>query len=299
MDDLARRTFLRVVETGSLSAAAKALETDVSTVSRRISGFEATLGVQLFDRKQRKTEPTGAGLKLYEGLRRLVDEQDALEAEVRGEADIPRGLLRVACPTNLGELHLTRWTVEFQAHHPELSIELLLDDRYVDLRGAGVDVAIRIGALSDSALTARRIGAMQLGLFASPRFLADKSIETPEDLMGCPFVLFSFLQAGDQLSLTGENAAKARVSMSSRLSINNIGAISRAIELDVGIHAGPLWLFAPLEAKGSVRRVLPEWSPPLYPVHAVHNYGRRAPAKVRQFVDHLSVELSKLDGIVR
>lgn len=300
MDEFARRTFLRVIETGSITAAARDLDTDVSTVSRRIAALEARLGVQLLERGPKRSEPTAAGLRFYEGMRRLIDEQDALEAEVRGEAAVPRGLLRVACPTNLGELHLTGWTIAFQEQHPVLEVELLLDDRYVDLRAANVDVAIRIGALSDSSLTARRIGAMELGLYAAPRYLGQHApIRQPSDLSGHDFVLFSFLQAGDQIALACDDGRTERIAMRSRLSINNVGAISHAVAYGAGVHAGPLWLFEPLRGQGVVERVLPDWQAPLYPVHAVHNYGRKPPAKVRFFIDNLAANLARLPGIVR
>ena len=106
-DDTDRRTFLRVIETGALTAASRELRTDVSTISRRIASLEVRLGVKLIERAPRRSIPTAAGLRYSEALRRLIDEQDALEADLRGEATVPRGLLRVACPTNLGERHLT------------------------------------------------------------------------------------------------------------------------------------------------------------------------------------------------
>ncbi|MBX9649914.1 MAG: hypothetical protein K2X57_22975, partial [Xanthobacteraceae bacterium] len=123
--------------------------------------------------------------------------------------------------------------------------------------------------------------------------------ETPADLDRHTFVLFSFLQAGNELTFTHRSGATARVSMHTRFGINNVGAIERAVLAGAGLHAGPLWLFAPLAAAGRLVHVMPDWAAPLYPVHAIHNFGRRAPAKVSKFIDHIADELRKLDGIVR
>ena len=198
------------------------------------------------------------GLRYYEALRRLIDEQDALEAEIKGTTLTPRGLLRIAAPTNLGERHLAGWALEFQRMQPEVTIEMLLDDRYVDVRAAGIDIALRIGKLADSALTARRLGAMELALVASAAYLKENHTpRSPVDLEAHQFVLFSFLQTGDRLTLTGPRGAKEEIAMRARFSVNNVGAIERVVLDGAGIHAGPLWLFGPAIAEGRLIRVLP------------------------------------------
>ncbi|KPF70555.1 hypothetical protein IP84_02345 [beta proteobacterium AAP99] len=302
MDDdglLPQRSFLRVIETGSLSAAAKALQTDVSTVSRRLAALEKRLGQKLVERGLRRSEPTEAGLRYFEGLRRLIDQQDALEAELRQEAETPRGLLRVAAPVSLGERHVAGWLHEFQSGYPRVAVELLLDDRFVDLRAAGVDVALRIGQLADSALTARRMGVMQLGLYASTDYLARRGRpEQPSDLDSHDFVLFSFLEAGDHLRLRHDDGRAAEVRMGSRFGVNSIDAILRVIAAGGGIHAGPLWRFEPAREAGEIERVLPGWQPPLYPLHALHGFGRRQPAKVSRWLDFLAVRVAELKGLV-
>lgn len=292
---LAERSFLGVVETGSLSAAARLLGTDVSTVSRRLAALEQRLGVKLMERGQRNSRPTAAGLRYFEGLRRLVDEQDALVADVRGEASTPSGLLRVSAPVNLGERHVARWLLEFQRQWPKVSIELLLDDRYVDLRATGVDLALRIGPLADSSLHARPLGRMALGLFASPDYLAARGRPSkPEQLREHMFVLFSYMQAGDRLRLNHADGRRAEVTMQSSFAVNNVGAIERVVAAGAGIHAGPWWLFGDAVLNGGLESVLPEWAPERAPVHAIHGFGRRVPAKVALLIEHLGQHVSAL-----
>ena len=296
---LEERSFLRVIETGSATAAARDLGADVSTVSRRLGRLERRLGVKLIDRGSRASTPTEIGLRYYEALRRVVDELDSLEADVRGDAQKPRGLLRIAAPTNLGERHVARWANIFATQHPSVTIDLILADQAVDLRGAGVDVAIRIGSLPDSGLVARRLGAMELALFAAPAYL-DRCGRpgTPGDLSGHDFVLFSLLQVGDTLPLDGPQGQHVDIRMRSRCAVDTVGAIAEVVMASGGIHAGPLWLFDDLCRRGAVDEVLPGWRPPLYPVHALHSYGRRPPAKVTAFIAHCVPLLRGLPGIV-
>ncbi len=292
------RTFLRIVETGSVTAAAKDLGTDVSTASRRLDSLERRLGVKLLIRGPRKTEPTRAALRFYEGLRRLIDERDALEADLREEAETPRGLLRIAAPTNLGERHLTLWAYEFQQAYSRVSVDLVLDDRTTDLRAGSIDVAIRIGQLPDSSLTARRLGAMRLALVCAPQYLASRGKPLkPNELDEHDFVLFSLLQTGDRMKLTNAAGEAASITMRARSGVNNVGAIEHLILAGAGLHAGPLWLFQKHIDSGDLVHVLPDWSPPLYPVHAVHDYGRRPPAKVTRFIDMAMKRMAGLPGI--
>lgn len=192
------------------------------------------------------------------------------------------------------------WLHEFARAHPQLSIELLLDDRYVDLRAAGVDVAVRIGRLADSALTARRLGTMALALVAAPELAGALSgAREPADLAGQPFVLYSLLQSGEQMLFTHRSGRQQKLRMGSRFAANNVAAIRRVVLAGGGLHAGPLWLFDDDLRAGRLVRVLPAWRPPDYEVHAVHGYGRQAPAKVLRFLDVLAQRIGSVHGIAR
>ncbi|HEV2605583.1 MAG TPA: LysR family transcriptional regulator [Microvirga sp.] len=294
------RLFLRVVEAGGIAAVAVEMRTEASTVSRRLAALERRLSVRLVQRSTRRSTPTEAGRLYYERLRHILEEVDALEAEVRGEANGPSGLLRVSAPVDFGALFVGPWLLELHRLHDGLRTELLLDDRYVDLVGQGIDVAIRIGRLADSGHVARRLGAMTLVLVATDSYLDRRGRpEQPDDLEDHDFVLYSWLQARDQLALTGPDGATARVRAPSRFAVNSAGAAVRVVEAGGGVHAAPLWLVADALAAGRLERVLPGWSPPTYDVHALYTGGRHVPARVRALVDHLVAKTSEVPGMVR
>ena len=296
LDDL--HLYLRIVETGSLRAAAQELGTDPSHVSRRLSGLEKRLGVRLVKRSRVRSVPTDAGHSYYTRLKDLLEQMSALEDDVAGAADEPRGILRVTAPIDFGTLHVGPWLHELTAQAPRLSIDLIVSDRVVDMTEQGVDVAIRIGRLPDSALTARRLGAMPLAIVGAPSYLARRGTpKTPACLAEHDFVLYSGLQAGAMLALRHRQGEVRQIRCHSRFSINNLGGVARVVEAGGGLHAGPLWYFAAEIADGSLVHVLPDWAPPTYPVHALYQPTPYLPAKIRRFVDLAATRMRATPGI--
>ncbi|MEM8794028.1 MAG: LysR family transcriptional regulator [Pseudomonadota bacterium] len=297
LDDL--HLFLRIVETGSLRAAAEEIGTDPSNVSRRLGGIEDRLGIKLIARSRVRSSPTDAGRTYYDRLKPLLERIEAVDDEVAGAADEPRGILRVSAPIDFGVQHVGLWLYELAALAPRLSVDLLVNDRFVDFEGEGLDVAIRIGELADSALRARRLGAMPLAIVGSRAYVDERGApDRPEDLSDHHFVLYSGLQAGNELKLSKDNGERARVRVNSTFSVNNLGGVGRIVEAGGGLHAGPLWYFAEAIESGSLVRVLPEWLPPTYPVHALYAPGSYVPAKVRRFIDLAATRMRATAGIV-
>lgn len=297
LDDL--HLYCRIVETGSLRAAGAEIGTDPSNVSRRLGGLEDRLGVKLIARSRVRSVPTDAGQRYYDELKALLERMEALEDDVAGAADEPRGLLRVSAPTDFGVQHVSLWLHELAAQAPRLSIDLMVSDRFVDMREAGIDVAIRVGQLSDSEMIARKLGVMQLAIVASPKYLARRGTPAdPDELSEHDFVLYSWLAAGANLDLTGPDGKTLRVRCSSRFGVNILSGVARIVEAGGGLHAGPLWYFAEALEAGRLVRVLPDWSPPTYPVHALYAPGSYVPAKVRRFVDLAATRMRATAGIV-
>jgi len=170
--DTDERLFLRVVEAGSLKAAAAFLGKDASTLSRRVAALEERLGVKLLVRSTRRTTPTDAGQRYYEGLRDLVAQQEALEAEVSRTTETPHGQLRVTAPVDFGARFVVPVLARLQESAPDLVVECVLGSGYLDLAEHGLDVAVRVGKLPDSALIARRLGAV-------PRVLVEGRATSP------------------------------------------------------------------------------------------------------------------------
>ncbi|MCA9571981.1 MAG: LysR family transcriptional regulator, partial [Myxococcales bacterium] len=186
--------FLRVGDAGSLKAAAYQLGVDPSTVSRRVRSLEERVGARLLRRSTRRTGPTDAGLRYSEGLRRLVDEQQALEADVSGETRQIRGILRIAAPVGFGARFVVPVVDRMMAESPELEVALELGSDAVDLVERGLDVAVRVGRLQDSALRARRLASVPRVIVAGPAWVARHGMPTTaeelEALPGRPWIAY-------------------------------------------------------------------------------------------------------------
>ncbi|MEO1080327.1 MAG: LysR family transcriptional regulator [Pseudomonadota bacterium] len=292
------RLFLRIVEAGSLKAAAEGMETDPATVTRRLAALETRLGVQLLQRARSGSTTTEAGELYYEGMRQLLDSVDGLEEDIAGFAQTPRGFLRVSCPVDLGARFVTHWLIELQRRHEGLEIELLLSDEYVDLAGQNIDVALRIGQLSDSALIARRLGVMPLMIVGAPRYLEQQGHPTSlRELAECTFVLYSWMQFGRSVALVDGAGAKSKLQLKSRLSINNVGAIREAVLGGAGLHIGPEWIFAEDLRSGALEIAAPELRVPATSISAVYRQGPFVPAKTRAVLDCFLEKMPTVDGV--
>jgi DNA-binding transcriptional LysR family regulator len=294
MDRLAvMALYARVVETGSFSRAAAALGLGQPTASKRIAALEARLGVRLLERSTRRLQPTEAGREFYERCRRLVDEADELESGASRGARSAVGRLRVACPMGFGRLYVVPVVVRFLAAHPEAQIDLVMNDRYVDLAEDGVDLAIRIANLGDSTLHARRLGETPRALVASPAYLRRRGTpKTPADLERHDFVVYAYFDAPERITLARSDGTTAEVRVKARLRVNNAEAMRAAVVGGIGLCPMPLWAVQEALAAGAVRIVLPDWRPPASAVQAVYASARHLPTRVRLFLEFFEREWS-------
>jgi len=280
--------FVAVTRAKSFSRAAKALGMPVSTLSRRLSDFEAKLGVQLLVRSTRQLEPTEAGARYFERCQPLLEAAEAAHAELHGQSENPSGPLRVSVTPDFAVTYLTPLFQEFSALHPEISFQLDLTPRSVDLIAEGFDVAIRMGELPDSQLFARRLGNSPLALFAAPSYLKRASpLEAPEDLAHHECLRISgplggetrwTLQRGDQINV---------VWVKGHFIANSMRFILELATLGLGIAAIDNAIARPTVVNGRLVRVLPDWSPPPVPIHAL-TPSKFLPARTRLFLDRLA-----------
>ncbi|MEO1188653.1 MAG: LysR substrate-binding domain-containing protein, partial [Pseudomonadota bacterium] len=244
--------FLRVVEAGSLKAAAEQISADPSVVSRRIASLEARLGVQLLKRSTRRSSPTKAGERYYSGLRRLIDEQFALETEVAGTLDTPTGRLRIAAPVDFGGRFVAPVIAELQAKYPALAVDLVLGSAFADLVEAGIDVAVRIGALPDSSLIAKRIGAVPRVIVASKDYVDANGAPTrPSDLEKQPFIFYGGGQRDLKIKLNKKDESEI-VTVYGSITANSVTAIRIFVRAGRGLHLGPVWAFEDGLSNGSI-----------------------------------------------
>lgn len=277
--------FAAVVEHGSFSAAAQRLGVSKSAVSKRVSQLEDELGVRLLHRTTRRLSLTEAGERCHEhAVLALRAARDAVDAATELQVE-PHGLLRVSSPMSFGRLHIAPLVPELLHRYPRLRVELVMDDRRVDLVEGGFDVAIRVGDLPDSSLVARRLAACRHVLCAAPEYLErHPPITTPADLLGHNCLVFSYASDASEWSLEGDGRVE-RVAVSGSYRVNNSEALLAAVCGGLGIGRLPTFVAGPALAEGKVSGVLPGFRLPVKTVHAVFPERQHLPAKTRAFID--------------
>lgn len=287
LDDLA--LFLRVLDQGSISAAARSLDISVAVASQRLQRLERGLGVRLLQRTTRRLHPTPEGRLLAEQGRALVEDLDALTAGLRQGAGSVSGTLRVTMSAALGRDYISPLLPEFLALHPKLRLFAHLSDEMVDVVGAGYDLAIRIGTLNDSSLVARRLAANRRVLCASPDYLRRHGRpRTPADLARHECVLLSGQDVWRFIDRHGHEHA---VRVQGRFETTLGEAVRDAALAGQGIAVHSLWHVHEALAKGRLEVVLPDYPLPESGIWAVTPQRRLVPPRVRAFTDFLVEKL--------
>lgn len=278
-------TFVRVVESGSFSAVAREERTTQSAISKQVQALESQLGTRLLARSTRRQALTEAGQLYYERCRQVLDTLEEARAEVHRTEHEISGSLRVAAPVAFGRLHIVRRLPAFYARHPRLRVELQLDDGFVDLVSAGIDVAFRVGELKDSGLIARRIGTAHRATLASPAYLERHGEpQHPEELARHNCLIYTGLVKLNEWSYEDAQGRQLSVRVGGNFESNSSEAIRQATLEGIGINYAPVWNLAEDLRAGLVRQVLPGFRPPPLPLHVVFQPTRRPSLKVNSFV---------------
>ncbi|EPX58847.1 Transcriptional regulator, LysR family [Cystobacter fuscus DSM 2262] len=282
--------FLRVLDLGSISAAARSLDLSVAVASLRLKRLERDLGVRLLHRTTRRLHPTLEGALLAEQGRPLVEDLEALGDSLRRSGAEVAGTLRVATSASFGRMHVSPLLPAFMARHPRVRLSVHLSDQFVDLVSEGFDLAIRIGALGDSSLVARRIANNRRVLCASPAYLRRRGTpRSPDDLAAhdC-LLLFGAKGRQDTWHLLDATGRGVDVRVRGRLE-SNFGELLRdAAVAGEGIAIHSIWHIADDLRAGRLRVVLPGYTLPETGIHAVMPQRRMVPPRVRAFVDFLA-----------
>jgi DNA-binding transcriptional LysR family regulator len=289
----AMEAFVRVVETGSFSAAARQLRVGQPAVSKTIAQLEDRLGVRLLLRSTRRLTPTEAGHNFYERAKRSIEEAEEAELAARGAGAALTGRLRISAAVTFARLHVIPFLPLFLAQHPALEIEVVLDHRNVDLIGEGIDVSLRMGALADSTLTARKIGQSRRLVLGTPSYFAVAGEpSTPADLVGHEAVIYAQGGGGEAWTFR-QGSAEASVTLSGRVRMTVAEGIREAVFAGLGLAVATEWMFAPELERGIVKPVLQDWTLPSLDLWAVLPTGRRASAKARAFAEFVESHLQK------
>ena len=289
MDRLqAMEMFVRVVETGSFSKAASEFSTTQPTVTKQVAAIEARLNVRLLNRNTRGVSLTEAGALYYEKCKTIVHEAQEADNVVRLRQTQAHGLLRVGASVAFGRRVLVPLSLEFMRHHPQLQLDLSFEDRYTDLIGQGIDVAVRMGKLADSALGARFLGSNPWLMVASPRYLRRAGTpRRPSDLSAHETLIYNSVQGSDVWRVSSPRGEAVTVHVSARLRSNNLSAVLAAARSNMGVAALPWYVAADSLASGAVVEVLKGHTLPEQEIHAVYPSPKLVPQKVQVFIAYL------------
>jgi DNA-binding transcriptional LysR family regulator len=295
MDFNEAAVFVKVVQAGSFSAAARQLGLPTSTVSMRISRLERRLGITLLQRTTRKLNLTEAGTAYYHhaslGLGYMMEAETAVD-EARQQ---PQGRLKVTAPADLGDALLAGLIERTQQEYPALEVELLLTDRYVDLVADGMDAAIRTGTLRDSTLIAKSLGTICWGVFASREYLKQAPpLEEPQHLHAHNCLQFTPM-GRDAWDLSNGNSS-ITIPLTGRVMANSIGVIRAMAIKGQGVALLPTFTCKPGMIVGDLVHLLPDWYGKADPVHLVYPRQRFMPPKLRAFIDLAQDEMRQWFG---
>jgi len=289
-------TFVRIVDAGSLSAAATQLGTTQPTVSRRLQALERSLGVRLLRRSTHSMTLTQDGQRCLERARELLARWHAFEADLRGAGDEPEGTLRVIAPHAFGQEQFVAPLAQYLARYPRVNVEWLLHDRRPDFIAEGIDCAIQVGQIDDQGVVALRLAEIPRIVVAAPELAARlPARQSPQDLAGLPWLaLRTFYRTEVALTSLADGRAE-RFPIAPRLSTDSLYALRTAALSGVGAGIASTWLVADDIAQGRLVHLAPQWRAAPLPVHLVYPPAPFQPARLRRFLDAMR---AAMPGIV-
>lgn len=294
MDRLAAmEIFVSVAEAGSFSAAAKRMNVGQPAISKSVAQLEERLGARLILRSTRGLTMTDAGQRFYEHAKQAIRQADEAEQVVRHASDSVFGRLRVSAAVTFSCLHVLPTLDAFMSRHPNLELDLKLDDRNIDLLEEGLDVALRMGSLADSAMTARRIGRSPRLVVGTPEYFARAGVlTTPADLSEHQAIVYSQRGGGESWTFS-RNGEEVEVTVSGRVRVSAAEGMRTAVLSGMGLAVASRWMFSPELASGKVEAVLTDWTLPALDLWAVFPSGRLVTAKARAFVEFVEEALAR------
>ena len=291
-------TFVRIVDAGSLSAAARLLETTQPTISRRLKTLEKSLGVRLLQRSTHAMTLTDDGMRCYARARELIAGWQAFESEIRGAGDEPVGSLRVIAPHAFGQQQLVAPLADYLARYPKMRVEWTLHDRTPDFIAEGIDCAIRVGTLADPSVVAIPLGAVPRIVVGAPGILDGGAIPAhPDQLARLPWLAASNFYR-DEIVLTHAGTGDTvRMPIQPRLYTDNLYALRNAAILGVGAAVASSWAVREELDAGRLVQLAPEWEASALPIHLIYPPARFYPARLRRFIDIMRVAVPQAFGI--
>lgn len=292
------RTFVRVAERGSLSAVARELGLGQSTVTRHLRELEEALGVPLISRTTRRVTMTDEGSRYYANSVQILRLVEQAGDEARATRGASAGTIRVSCTAAFGVLHATRLIFAFQERYPDIGVDLGLTDERIDLVREGIDIALRLGPLSDSSMKLRVLGQSQRLLVAAPAYLDRQGAPiAPRDIQKHEGIRMSNVAGSDMLELHDRNGERHTVPFHGRLRVDHGLAAREALVAGRGIAPAHRWLVDDLIAAGRLKTILPDYSLASVPLSMLIVPDRAGIARVRLLVDFLAERIGDVPGL--
>ncbi len=284
--------FIRVVETGSFSKAATELGITQPTATKAVAAIEQRLGARLLHRSTRGVMPTEVGTLYYDKCKTIAHEIEAADNLATLMQSGVAGTLRISTSVAFGRRVLVPLAMTYMREHPNLTVDLSFDDRYVNMVEQGIDLAIRMGRLADSTLGARWLGRNPWVMAAAPGYLEARGTpQTPAELPRHDCLIYSTVQGDDRWMLTGPDGEEQVVQVRGPFRSNNLSAVLAAARAGLGIAILPWYVARESVADGSVRPILERHSLPTQEIHAVFPSPKLVPGKVSSFIEHLRAAL--------
>lgn len=292
------RSFVRVAERGSLSAVARELGVGQSTITRHLRELEEAVGVPLLSRTTRRVTMTDEGSRYYASSVQILRLVEQAGDEARGRRGAAAGTIRISCTAAIGVLHVSRLIFAFQDRYPDIGVDLNLTDERIDLVREGVDIALRLGPLTDSSMKLRALGQSRRLLVAAPAYLAARGRPAVlQDLSAHEGIRMSNIAGSDTLILQGPGGENHEVPLGGRLRVDNGLAVREALVAGRGIAPAHLWLVGDLLAAGQLQAILPHYVLPPVPLSMLIVPERAGIARVRLLVDFLAEQIGGIAGI--
>lgn len=284
--------FIAAVEEGSFAAAARRFKLSAAMAGKHVSAIESDLNVRLIQRSTRRLSLTDAGQRYYERCKVILEALDEANREASDVQATPRGLLRVAAPVAFGAMHPGAIVSRYLEQFPQVSLDVVLEDKYVDLLENRIDVAIRVGHLADPSLVTRRLASCKMVLCASPEYLKKHGTpETPVDLSSAPRLAFSQAVSAGDWTIYDPEGRLHRIESACRITANNIQLLLEAALAGTGIAYGPSFVFREHIKQDRLIELLPAYKTTELTIQAVYPSAIRIPFKVRSFVDFIAEAL--------
>lgn len=292
------RSFVRVAEKGSLSAVARELGLGQSTITRHLRELEAAVGVPLLSRTTRRVTLTDEGSRYYANCVQILRLVEQAGDEARGTQGAAAGTIRVSCTAAFGVLQLCRLIFAFQDRHPDIGVDLNLTDERVDLVREGVDIALRLGPLTESSTKLRPLGQSRRILVAAPEYLsAHGRPQTPQDLAAHEGIRMSNIAGSDTLVLHGPRGDRHDIPFGGNFRVDHGLAARAALAAGRGFGPTHRWLIDDLLSDGRLEVILPDYAPPPVPLNMLIVPERAGIARVRLLVEFLVEAIAQVPGV--